>query len=400
MKNTHSTLCGSGTVLATALALAALTGSATLRADTSTDRADCACAETNRAAIAAAQYRECKEAATLAAPDAAPAADPAEVLLSVDGRQLTRGELDADVAALLAARGGQIPPAQVEQAKRYFGEQLAQQFIMKTLLLGEAAKKGLALTDEIRAKREAEFIKSVAGRPGAPKSFAEMAEKHPLGKERAIREINESLLIQQLLEQEVASKIKVDAKKVDDTLKDLTEKSAAAAKGAAGAEAKIKDFAKQLAGLKGDALAKKFAELAKANSDCPSKEKGGDLGEFTHGQMVKEFDEVAFKSEPFTVSAPVKTQFGWHLIMVTKKVPAVAAKDDRPASPEKVQASHILVRVQDPQKVPARAEVEKGLKRQQEQQAMRTYIETLRQAAKIEAPGFPNLAPQPKPTAK
>jgi peptidyl-prolyl cis-trans isomerase C len=62
-----------------------------------------------------------------------------------------------------------------------------------------------------------------------------------------------------------------------------------------------------------------FADAAKENSSCPSKEHGGDLGAFTHGQMVPEFDEAAFALAIGVVSEPVKTQFGYHLILVTEK---------------------------------------------------------------------------------
>ena len=199
-------------------------------------------------------------------------------------------------------------------------------------------------------------------------------------------------MIQKLIKQEVTSKITVDAKKVDEMVNDAQKK-------ALDAEAKIRVLKKSFDGLTGAALTNKFAEVAKANSACPSKAKGGDLGEFTRGQMVPEFDKVAFASEPFKVSDPVKTQFGWHLIMVTKKTPAVEAKGDKPASPEKVQASHILL---EARQAPSKEQVEQGMKRQQEQMAMRAYFEKVRTAAKIEAPGYPNLLPKPaaKPAAK
>lgn len=57
-----------------------------------------------------------------------------------------------------------------------------------------------------------------------------------------------------------------------------------------------------------------FAQLAKKHSLCNSKKRGGDLGEFKPGQMVKAFDNVVFKKPLLTVHGPVKTKFGFHLI--------------------------------------------------------------------------------------
>jgi peptidyl-prolyl cis-trans isomerase C len=62
-----------------------------------------------------------------------------------------------------------------------------------------------------------------------------------------------------------------------------------------------------------------FGAVAKKHSLCPSKERGGDLGEFTQGQMVKEFDVVVFKEAVGKVHGPVKTQFGFHLIEITER---------------------------------------------------------------------------------
>ena len=57
-----------------------------------------------------------------------------------------------------------------------------------------------------------------------------------------------------------------------------------------------------------------FAKLARQFSKCPSAKKGGDLGEFTQGTMVRAFDNVVFKKELLTVHGPIKTQYGYHLI--------------------------------------------------------------------------------------
>ncbi len=62
-----------------------------------------------------------------------------------------------------------------------------------------------------------------------------------------------------------------------------------------------------------------FADVAREHSRCPSGKKGGELGEFRQGQMVREFDEVVFSAEVGRVHGPVKTQFGYHLIEITRR---------------------------------------------------------------------------------
>lgn len=77
---------------------------------------------------------------------------------------------------------------------------------------------------------------------------------------------------------------------------------------------------------------KEFEEAAKEHSTCPSSERGGDLGEFGRGQMVKEFDDAAFAAEPGHIAGPVKTQFGYHLIKVEKKNESAAAAYEEAAA--------------------------------------------------------------------
>ena len=63
-----------------------------------------------------------------------------------------------------------------------------------------------------------------------------------------------------------------------------------------------------------------FSKVARENSKCPSGKQGGSLGEFFRGQMVPEFDKVVFTGDLNKVLGPVKTQFGFHLIEVTKRI--------------------------------------------------------------------------------
>ena len=62
-----------------------------------------------------------------------------------------------------------------------------------------------------------------------------------------------------------------------------------------------------------------FSELAQEHSECPSGKRGGELGWFGRGRMVREFENAAFDGEKGSVVGPVKTQFGWHLIKVLEK---------------------------------------------------------------------------------
>ncbi|MFD2178219.1 peptidylprolyl isomerase PpiC [Veronia pacifica] len=59
-----------------------------------------------------------------------------------------------------------------------------------------------------------------------------------------------------------------------------------------------------------------FQQLAKKFSTCPSKKRGGDLGEFNQGDMAPAFDKAVFRGELLTPIGPVKTKFGFHIIKV------------------------------------------------------------------------------------
>lgn len=59
-----------------------------------------------------------------------------------------------------------------------------------------------------------------------------------------------------------------------------------------------------------------FDVLARRHSTCPSKKRGGDLGEVRPGQMVRAIDQIIFRKPLKVIHGPVRTQFGWHLVQV------------------------------------------------------------------------------------
>ena len=340
------------------------------------------------------------QAAALPAP-----ASPDEVLEAIGTAKLTRGEVDADVAKFIEANRARIPPEQLESAKQYLSQQFRQQFVTKTLLMNEAAKKGVSITDADVAARAEEMIKASKGRPGAPNTLDEMLAMHPLGKERARAEFRDGVLINKFVEQEIASKIKVDQeelkKRYNEIVSNITQRAKApqpekvrashilimtdGGKSSEDAKKEIDALYAQLKDLKGKELSDKFAALAKEKSGCPSKDKGGDLGEFGHGQMVPEFDKAAFALAEGTISEPVKTQFGWHIILTTKKIPA---KTPTGADVEKAVA----------EQKPKLADIEKMMKNQEVQQKFQEYVQGLMQANGVKQPSSPK--PPKRPAAK
>ena len=103
-----------------------------------------------------------------------------------------------------------------------------------------------------------------------------------------------------------------------------------------------------------------FAELAKENSDCPSKANGGDLRTFGRGMMVPEFEEAAFTQEIGKVGDVVETQFGYHIILVTERQDAKTMEFDE---------------VKD--------RIAQMLKAQKQQDAVMAYVEKLGEEATV-----------------
>jgi peptidyl-prolyl cis-trans isomerase C len=124
-----------------------------------------------------------------------------------------------------------------------------------------------------------------------------------------------------------------------------------------------------------------FSELAKKSTDGPSSTTGGDLGYFSRGQMVKAFEDAAFALEPGQISAPVQSDYGWHVIKVEDKrnrpVPSFdEVKDQITASLIQTQLRDVVQKLRGSAKVEI---VDAELKKAIEEDAKAAAIEATSQ---------------------
>ena len=254
---------------------------------------------------------------------AAPKLDPAMVLVDVGGTKLTVAEADRQVMAMLGSKADQIPPAQMEALMGRFRQQAVQGFVVRTLLSQEADKRKLTVSDK-DVDSELALIKT---RLPEGKALEDILKSEGMTLAQLRSDLTAKLRIDMLLKAEVPTNGVVSDEEVAKFYNEQKDRflqpetvearhilikvdATDDAKAKADKKAKIEGIRKQLV-EGGD-----FAKLALANSDCPSKERGGDLGTFPRGQMVKEFEEAAFNQATNAIGPVVETQFGYHIIQV------------------------------------------------------------------------------------
>jgi peptidyl-prolyl cis-trans isomerase C len=231
--------------------------------------------------VSAGALAQAQEATTQADPakpvEAAKPADPAAVVATVNGQPITEGDLQQAIADL-DQQFGQLPPEQKRAAA-------LSAVIEIRLLAGEAAAKGYDKSDAF--KRQLAFLTERA-------LHSEVIEKEVIGKitDEDIRKAYDKQIADTPPVNEVhARHILVKTKEEADAI------------------------IKQLDG------GAKFEEIAKEKSTDPgSGAQGGDLGWFSTGQMVPEFEKAAFALEPGKYTKePVQSQFGFHIILLEDK---------------------------------------------------------------------------------
>ena len=170
--------------------------------------------------------------------------------------------------------------------------------------------------------------------------FAEAAKEQGIDKkpefQRNMEKIKEELLVNMWMKEQMDNTVVSDSEAkefYDKNIKQFMQKASVHAKHILVKTAEeAKKIIEELKSLSGEALKKKFIELAKENSTGPSGPQGGDLGTFTKGQMVPEFSKAVWALKPGEITKePVKTQFGYHVIYLEEK------NDAKPTPYEKVK---------------------------------------------------------------
>lgn len=246
-----------------------------------------------------------------------------EVVASVNGTKITQADLDREIVNISNRYSNQMKglPLPDDIANKALDTLITRQ------LLYEASQKAQIKINENDVDQN---LQQTISRFPDKETFDSALKRENVTIDELKSEIRHGLAIQTYVEDMFVSKTEVS----DDELKTYYETNpelfkhpemVRASHILVSLDAEANDAQKAEALAKIEEVAKKvkeggdFAELAKANSDCPSSNNGGDLGFFKKGQMVKPFEDAAFSMNSGEVSPIVETRFGYHIIKVTEK---------------------------------------------------------------------------------
>ena len=295
---------------------------------------------------------------------ARPAPEPGALIAKVNGSDVTEGDVQRVLDTFLEQMGPRITPAQLAEAMPRVRERIIEELIMRRLMLDAVAKEGVALSDAEFAEIKSELAAELPPGVSLETYMAETGVSET--------EMREQMTVRKM----IISKAEATEKPTDEEIRafyDENQEGFAQDSTVTASHILVKtdrgsdDAAKaakleRLEGLRQQALAgADFAELARAHSDCPSASAGGSLGAFGRGQMVPPFEDAAFSQDVGVVGEIVETQFGYHLILVTEKTEAKV-----------LDFGEVKERIAD------------ILYSQKQQDAVRDFVEGLREKASIE----------------
>ena len=245
----------------------------------------------------------------------------------VNGVVISRAQYDKELGVhreRISRQGKQMSDDQMAELKKDILEGL----IEREVLYQESQKAGIKIGDQKVNDQLAGIKKRFPNEEEFKKALASM----DLTEEEVRAQIQRGLAIRELIDQKVANKITITDEETNAYYIGNPQLFKQPEKVKAGhilikVEPTADDAKKAEASKKIEEIQQKlkeggdFAELAKEYSEGPSSAKGGDLGYFQRGQMVKPFEDTAFSMKANEVSGRVETRFGYHLIKVYDKKP-------------------------------------------------------------------------------
>ena len=255
--------------------------------------------------------------------EGAPAGD---IIVSVDGKVLKKTKLESDLNEKYNFFKSKVPAEKQKDFKENLRKQLIDIFIMRTLLADEISKKKIDVSNqEVKSA-----IDSIKASLPPNKKIDDFFKENKVTQEDIIFAVQ----VEKLRSMEIGQKAKPTQKEISKFYNDNKEKLFVdpesvhvrhilvavgkddSDKVKAEKKEKIENIRKQLV-AGGD-----FAELARKNSDCPSKEVGGDLNFIRRGQTVKPFEDAAFSQQKDAIGPVITTEYGYHIIQVLDRKPA------------------------------------------------------------------------------
>ncbi|MDI6742763.1 MAG: peptidylprolyl isomerase [Smithella sp.] len=256
-----------------------------------------------------------------------------DIVASVDGKVLKKSELENNVKERMRILKDQIPADKRKEFQQNLSRQLTESFIIRTLLENEIDKRKItANSDEI-----VKTMNNIKASLPPEKKMDDFLKENRITQEDIIFAVRAEKFKNMVVGKKAKPTQKEISKFYSDNKENLfTEPESVHVRHILVALGKDEDDKVQaekkekIESLRNQLLnGGNFVELAAKNSDCPSKEVGGDLNFLRRGQTVKAFEDAAFSQEKNAIGPVVKTEFGYHIIQVLDKRPSkkVALED-------------------------------------------------------------------------
>ena len=297
-----------------------------------------------------------------------PMAEETGYVARVNGDEIGAKEVSQELSMLRQQMAGRVSSQQLDSMEPMLRQQAVANLVNRALLEQAADREDITVTPgEVDAKYD-----EIKGNFPNEEAFIQQLNRSNMTPEEFRVEVERGMKLEKLVESKTADVGEPTEEEAKEFYDSNTERFSSPERVRAShilvkveeedselvrtqKKEKIEDLHRQLV------AGADFAALARESSDCPSSAKGGDLGFFGRGQMVKPFEDAAFALETGQISPVVETRFGWHVIVVTEKEEAgVTGFSD------------------------ARDSIIDYLASMKKQDAMNTYMTSLKESATIE----------------